>query len=490
MKSLAIKKNVYDLNQIMKTIRRTLSILLGAVLVCIVLSPDAIAQQDLTGSWKGDLDVGLQKLPLIFHFHPDGDGWKATMDSPSQQAKGIPVSKVLYNGLLLTMEIKQLQAAFEGIYQGDAFQGQFMQAGLSLPLSLAKIEMTEEESVALNRPQEPKGPFPYEIIQTTFINGAEGYALKGTITKPSGQGPFPAVVLVSGSGPQNRDSEIFGHKPFWVLADFLTRKGIVVLRYDERGVGESEGSFKGTTSDDFANDAYAAMRRLQGFEFVQKDKIGVLGHSEGGLIAWILGAKGSELPNFLVALAPPVVPINELMAQQAFDVIIASSGDEALAREQSEYNRELFKVVKKSANVADAKTAMSAFLESKGKEKGLSGEELTSYREQQVAAYQQLLDPWFFAFIKTEPSQIIKKITVPVWSGFGAKDVQVNAAINQSALEGLSANASGWEIKTYPNLNHLFQTSTTGAVSEYGEIEETFSTEVMEDIAAWINELE
>ncbi|WP_158857020.1 alpha/beta fold hydrolase [Lunatibacter salilacus] len=474
----------------MTTIQRTLSLLVGFILVCIFLTPIAFAQQDLTGSWKGELDVGLQKLPLIFHFQPDGDGWKTTMDSPSQQAKDIPVSKVLYDGQLLTMEMKQLQAAFEGIYQGDAFQGQFMQAGLSLPLSLVKIEMTKEETIELNRPQEPIGPFPYEIIQTTFINGPEGFALKGTITKPSGQGPFPAVVLVSGSGPQNRDSEIFGHKPFWVLADYLTRKGIVVLRYDERGVGESEGTFKGITSYDFASDSHAAMQRLQGYEFVQKDKIGIMGHSEGGLIAWILGAAGSELPNFLVALAPPVVPINELMAQQAFDVIIASSGDEDLAREQSEYNRELFKVVKNSPDEEKAKAAMASFVEMKGKEMGLSGDELTKHIEQQVSAYQQLLDPWFFVFIKTEPSQMIEKISVPVWAGFGGKDTQVNASLNHRALEDLSGNSTGRIIKTYPNLNHLFQTSTTGAVSEYGEIEETFSPKVMEDIGAWINELD
>jgi len=466
-----------------------LSLLIGAAFGWILLTTSALAQQDLAGSWKGDLDVGLQKLPLIFHFQPDGEGWKGTMDSPSQQAKDIPVTKVLYNGLLLTMEMDLLQASFEGIFQGDTFQGQFKQGGLSLPLSLVKTEIGTEETSLLIRPQEPKGPFPYESIQTTFINGPEGYALKGTLTKPQGQGPFPAVVLVTGSGPQDRDSEIFGHKPFWVLADFLTKKDIVVLRYDERGVGESEGTFKGTTSEEFANDTRAALERLRGYEFVNKNKIGILGHSEGGLIAWILGAKSSELPNFLVALAPPVVPINELMAQQAFDVIRASGGNDELAKEQSEYNRQLFKVVKNTSDVEKAKTALKTFVEMKGKEMGLAGAELKTHTEQQIKAYQQLLDPWFFTFIKTEPSDMIRNITVPVWAGFGENDVQVNAAINKSALEELTENKAGWKIQSYPSLNHLFQPSKTGAVSEYGEIEETFSPQVMEDIAAWINAL-
>lgn len=473
----------------MITSQRTFTKLLVAALGLIGLATSAFAQQDLTGSWRGDLDVGLQKLPLIFNFQPDGDGWKATMDSPSQHAKDIPVSKVLYDGLLLTMEMDLLQATFEGIYQADAFQGQFKQAGLSLPLSLLKTGIGLEEIPQPIRPQEPKGPFPYETIQTTFINGPEGYALKGTITKPLGQGPFPAVVLVSGSGPQNRDSEIFGHKPFWVLADFLTRKGIVVLRYDERGVGASEGTFKGATSSDFANDSRAALARVQGYEFVQKNKIGILGHSEGGLIAWILGGEGFELPNFLVTLAPPVVPIDELMAQQTLDVIQASGGDENLAREQSEYNRQLYQAVKNASDENKAKMALETLLELKGKEIGLSGDELMKHKEKQLTAYQQLLDPWFFAFIKTEPSKMIATITVPVWAGFGGKDVQVNAAINQGSLEKLLDKNANRKIKTYPGLNHLFQTAKTGAVSEYGEIEETFSPEVMEDIAAWILDL-
>jgi uncharacterized protein len=469
--------------------RRTRYFLLGVILFWMFWVPSTIAQQMLTGSWKGDLDVGLQKLPLVFHFYPDGEGWKATMDSPSQQAKDIPVSKVLFNGLLLTMEIDILQASFEGIFQAGAFQGQFKQGGLSLPLSLAKTDAAYKEDVKLNRPQEPVGPFPYETIQTTFINGTAGYALKGTITKPQGQGPFPAVVLVTGSGPQNRDSEIFGHKPFWVLADFLTRKGLVVFRYDERGVGESEGTFKGTVSKDFAQDARAALERLRGYEFVQKNRVGILGHSEGGLIAWILGAEAAEIPHFLVAIAPPVVPIDELMEQQALDVILASGGARDLALEQSAYNRKLYQIVKKADTPESARKALESFLESSGREMDLEGEDLKKYQEQQLAAYQQLLDPWFFAFIKTEPSVLIQNITVPVWAGFGGKDVQVNAGINQSALENLLGKRREDKIQTFPELNHLFQRAPTGAVSEYGEIEETFSPAVMEEIATWIKGL-
>nr|MBI1230872.1 alpha/beta fold hydrolase [Cytophagales bacterium] len=462
------------------------AVFLGTLLLWMILVPPAHSQQQLEGSWKGELDVGIQKLPLIFHFKQEGEEWKGTMDSPSQQAKGIPVSKVLYNGLLLTMEINVLQASFEGIFQGNGFQGQFKQAGLSLPLALEKTELTEAEAEPQKRPQEPTGPFPYETIQTTFVNGPEKYALKGTISKPQGQGPFPAVVLVSGSGPQNRDSEIFGHKPFWVIADQLTRKGIVVLRYDERGVGASEGTFKGTTSRGFAQDARAAMERLRGYEFVDKEKIGLIGHSEGGLIAWILGAEGGELPNFLVSLAPPVVNIDELMAQQTLDVILASGGDSSLAMEQSGYNRSIYQAVKSAVDTDAAKKMLESIVLAKGQEMGLEGEALEQHKTQQLGAYQQLLDPWFFAFIKTEPATLIKAIQVPVWAAFGEKDVQVNAPMNQAALMRLLQDHPNTKIQTYPGLNHLFQTADSGAVSEYGEIEETFNPQVIADIASWI----
>lgn len=464
-----------------------LSLALGCLLFpCTVAYP----QTELQGSWKGELDLGFQKLPLVFHFSLEDSGWSGKMDSPNQGARDIPLSKVLYDGLLLHLEIDVLQASFEGIFQQDSFQGQFKQAGLSLPLQLQKAEMTHGESSVINRPQEPKGPFPYEAIEATFINGPEGYALKGTITKPEGQGQFPAVVLVSGSGPQDRNSEIFGHKPFWVIADYLTRQGIVVFRYDERGVGNSEGDFKGATSLDFARDARAALEKLHSYEFVDKNRLGVLGHSEGGLIAWILGAEGREIPNFLVALAPPVVAIDELMVQQTEDAVRATGAPESLVESQKNINRKLYSLIRNSNSPDEARISLESYLTEEGKVQGLSGEALETNTRQQLERLQQMLDPWFYSFIKTNPAEWIAQIDLPVWAGFGEKDVQVNASANQKALEAILSGNKSTFIKTYTGLNHLFQPANTGAVAEYGEIEVTFSEEVLGDIAQWILGLE
>lgn len=444
------------------------------------------SQTQLNGTWKGELDLGFQKLPLLFHFEGEAGNWRGKMDSPSQGAEGIPVSKVLFDGMMLLLEIDPLQASFEGVFQEGEFRGQFNQNGFKLPLNLNRQDPTVPVGTSINRPQEPKAPFPYETMEVTFVAGEDKIALKGTITKPSGQGPFPAVVLVSGSGPQNRNGELLGHKPFWVIADFLTRQGIVVLRYDERGVGQSEGSFKGTTSQGFAEDARAAMERLPYFEFVDPDRIGLVGHSEGGLIAWILGAEPKPLPHFIVALAPPVVPITQLTERQTEDAIRATGAPESLITQQKAFNGSLYQAIASAENPTSAAKNLEQVIRTHALQAGLRDAQLEQKVAEQLSTYSQLVDPWFYQFIRTDPGSLIRQIEVPIWAAFGEKDVQVNAAENRDALKQMLGNDSRHAVHSYPGLNHLFQTAPTGAVSEYGEIEESFHEQVLRDMAEWI----
>src|SRR5690606_576922 len=261
------------------------------VLIIASLSFCLQAQEnDLSGSWRGSLDVMGQKLPLEFHFEQVEDGWKGTADSPAQGAKGLLLKNILFNGLMASWEFEQIPAMYEGVLVGDTLKGNFTQSDTLFPLELRRIPEGAEDA-ALARPQEPKPPFEYEELETSFVTGAGRIKLAGTITKPKGAGPFPAVVLVSGSGPQNRNGELMGHQPFWVISDYLTRQGIVVFRYDERGVGASEGDFMQATSYDLKDDAADAIAHLRKFPFVNQQKVGAIGHSEGGMIGWMLAAE-------------------------------------------------------------------------------------------------------------------------------------------------------------------------------------------------------
>ncbi|WP_157971956.1 alpha/beta hydrolase family protein [Pleomorphovibrio marinus] len=458
------------------------------LLILFVVFPIRLnAQVDLTGTWKGELDLGPQKLPLLIHIETEEGKLKASMDSPEQNAFKIPINEVLYDGLMLLLRLNNLGASYEGIWNGKSFQGQFKQSGMSFALELVQSDQVTEQKNQIPKPQEPSPPYPYETLSTTFISGEN--ALRGTVTKPKGLGPFPAVVLISGSGPQDRDAAIFGHKPFLVIADFLTRNDIVVLRYDERGVGESEGEFESGTTYDFAKDAKAAMEKLKGFEFTDKDKIGLIGHSEGGLITWMLSSENTKHPNFIIALAPPVVPIMELMAQQTLDITLGAGVDSVMAEEQVRQNRRLYRSVAEADNKEEAVEKLSEAIVQIGIEKGFEGELLDHYHQQMLEAYTQLAEPWFYSFIKMDPEPWISQIKIPVFAAFGEKDKQVEAGSNLAKLIRTLPAKRSHKMEIYPGLNHLFQEAETGSIAEYAEITETFNTRVMEEIVEWIKSL-
>ncbi|WP_194976668.1 alpha/beta hydrolase family protein [Aquiflexum lacus] len=460
--------------------------LILSFLIFINFSTGTIAQE-LQGSWKGTLEVMGQKLPLIFHFDLDGEEWKGTMDSPNQGAKGIPLSKVLYNGLMLNFELAVGGISYEGLFVDENIKGTFKQSGMSFPLDLTKDINENNQNKQVNRPQHPKPPFEYLEIPIAFKNEKGGIQLNGLITKPHGEGPFPAVVLVTGSGPQDRNSEIFGHQPFLVIADYLTNQGIVVLRYDERGVGESEGQFSSATSLDFKDDALFALEYLRSQSFVDNQKVGVIGHSEGGLIAWLIGAERSKV-DFLVALAPPVVPIPDLMLKQTEDISRSSGSPQELVSQQVSINRKFYNLITTSKSSDEALSGIPDLVDEIMSGYGLEKEILEQQANSLSSTFEKSINPWFYNFIKTNPEEYISKINVPTFAGFGGKDLQVNASQNGNRLvELFQLRSDLLELKVYPELNHLFQKANTGAVSEYEKIEETFNLEVLQDIAFFIN---
>ena len=263
---------------------------------------NTVFAQEITGDWNGVLSIQGMKLRLVFHVTKTDAGFTAAMDSPDQGAKGIPMTSAKFENNVLTLEHTAAKIVFSGTLDKMGFvTGNFVQGGMTFPLMLTKKEVVIEKP---KRPQDPVKPYPYNSEDITFVNNKDSITLAGTFTYPTGKGKFPVVVLITGSGAQNRDEELMGHKPFLVLSDYLTRNGIAVLRYDDRGSYASKGNFAKATTADFARDVEAAVQYLKTRKEVNSKKIGLIGHSEGGLIAPIVAA-GNKDVNFIVMMAGP-----------------------------------------------------------------------------------------------------------------------------------------------------------------------------------------
>ena len=391
----------------------------------------------LEGSWSGKLKVGAMSLTLVLHLEQAEGYVKASLDSPDQGAKGIPTSKEYLSDDSVALKIESIGATYRAKLKDGKLDGTFSQSGMTFPLEMTK-GVTE-----VKRPQEPKAPYPYETEEVIFKNEVDGATLAGTITWPVGYDKNakkkPMVLLfVSGSGQQNRDEELMNHKPFLVIADYLARQGIASLRYDDRATGKSTGGdVKNATSEDFARDAAAGLEFLRSKKAFSK--VGILGHSEGGTIAFMLGAQ--KKVDFIVSLAGPSIKGDTLLAAQS-NRILSFSG--------------------MPANVTVEK-----------------------YRQTASAAK----IPWLDWFTNYDPTDNIRQTRCPVFALNGNYDCQVISSLCLPAFQKLLPPSKKNLIKEYPGLNHLFQHSTTGLPTEYGSIEETISPEVLSDIAAWIKQL-
>ena len=443
--------------------------------------------QDISGQWNGVLKVQGIQLRVVFHITSSDSGYQATMDSPNQGAAGIPVTTTHYEDSVLTLEVANAGITYEGKLTSDSIVGNFQQAGQTFPLMLTKGAVEQRQHL---RPQEPTQPYSYYSEDVTFKNTQDTITLVGTLTLPKKGGNFPAVVLISGSGPQNRDEEIMGHKPFLVLADHLTRHGIAVLRFDDRGTAASSGNFGVATSLDFASDVEAAVNYLRTRQEIDAKKIGLIGHSEGGLIAPIVATRTDQV-SFIVLLASPGVPGGELLLQQQEALGKASGIPDSTRRTSQVINRETFKIIRESSHQDTLKRALANYLRQVMQAHADPGRVVGSDEElfirQQV---NQLTSPWMRYFIQYDPAPTLSKVTCPVLALNGEKDRQVPPqenlrAIREALEEGGNTSSTTEEL---PNLNHLFQESTTGLPAEYATIKQTFSPVALTKITRWIKQ--
>ncbi|WP_319480225.1 alpha/beta fold hydrolase [uncultured Draconibacterium sp.] len=452
------------------------------LLFAIILVPFLIRAQDITGKWNGLLKVQNMELTLVFHISKEDSEFSTIMDSPDQKAIGIATSSTSFKNSTLIIEIAELGARYKGQYNDGVFEGTFYQVNQSFPLNLTTNEVAKKK---LNRPQEPKKPYPYFSEEVSFPGGAPDVKLAGTLTIPKGEGPFAVAVLISGSGPQNRDEEFLTHKPFLVLSDYLTRKGIAVLRYDDRGFAASTGNHATATSEDFANDVRAAIAYLKTRNEIDQEHIGLIGHSEGGLIAPMVAATNTDLA-FIVLLAGPGVPGDQILLKQSELIGKASGLNENDIQKELTMGRNIFELFHKYGESDSFEIMLREYLEDAiTEENKIPGEKTKEEYIQLLMSPFKM--PWYRYFISYDPAKVLRQVQCQVLALNGSLDVQVAPEnleyIEKAIKEGGNKKVT---IKEYPNMNHLFQKCITGSLDEYPTIEQTIDPMVLNDISNWI----
>ncbi len=440
--------------------------------------------------WEGKLNIGAGlSLRLVVHVRKTDEGkLTATMDSPDQGAKGLKVDHITLDKKTLAFEMKAILGKYEGTLntEGTQADGTWTQAGRDFPLILKVTDKLTE----LRRPQTPKPPFPYKVIEVSYPNKSGGVTLAGTLTEPESPGPFPALILISGSGAQDRDETIFEHKPFLVLADALTRRGVAVLRIDDRGVGGSTGNTMKSTSDDFAGDVLAGIAFLKARSEIDGTRIGLMGHSEGGIIAPMVASRSSDVA-FIILMAGTGLPGEEILYLQGQAILKAMGAGEKSLKRQLDVQKRLFEILKteKDEKAAEAKMRESA----KAWTESLSEAERKAIGNADAflsAQFKMVQSPWFRYFLTYDPRPALAKVHCPVLAIIGEKDRQVPVKENLSQIEAALKTAGNHRVtaKELPGLNHLFQKCTTGTPSEYAQIEQTLDPSAISVIADWIGE--
>jgi hypothetical protein len=430
---------------------------------------------DIDGAWMGTLNTGAIKLRVVFHIVNTEDGLTATMDSLDQGMKAFAMTSVSRDGTTLKIDSKQLEGVFSGKIAADksSIDGTWTQHGGAMPLVLKPVK--DQAELELKRPQNPVKPYPYHDEDVSYENKAQNVTLAATLTIPQGKGPFPGVVLITGSGPQDRDEALLGHQPFLVLSDYLTRHGIAVLRADDRGVGKSTGVFaKGTTAD-FATDAEAGVAYLKTRPEIDPHKIGLIGHSEGGVIAPMVAARNKDVA-FIVMMAGTGVPGDQILPAQGEAIEVANGKSPEEAAKNAANEKEMLTLVETEKD--------DAALQKELKEK-MAGEVPEAQIGLQIS---QITSVWFRYFLTYDPATALRKVTCPVLAINGSLDMQVLPSQNLPAIRKALAESGNQhvEIDELPGLNHLFQTAKTGSPAEYSQIEETMSPIALDKMATWI----
>ena len=453
------------------------------IVIVLVLGISASYAEDrVAGHWEGHIEIPGQPIAVKVNFAIDESDWRGTIDIPAQGAKGLPLSEIHVaeegEGIRVTFSIRGVPGnpTFDGTLQGGVINGTFSQGGVTFGFRLSREIVSGPV-----RPQEPKPPFPYQIEEVKFQNGPINLA--GTLTLPPGNGPFPAVLLISGSGLQDRDETVFGHKPFWVLADHLSRTGIAVLRVDDPGIGKSAPHPEPPTTADFATDVEA------GVTFLKRDDrigtVGLIGHSEGGIIAAIVASRRDDI-GFVVLMAGPGVPGAELLLKQnerIFDGMgIVGERKETLLTLLDR----LFTMLTSDMTEDEMRQQVDEIVH---KQFEINGVPPAQQDETQVqAAVKQVLNPWMRYFLAFDPRPALEATRVPVLALNGELDVQVDAEQNLTAIDAAIEKGGNHNVTLHrlPKHNHLFQRAKTGLVNEYAVIEETISPEVLDLIRDWV----
>jgi pimeloyl-ACP methyl ester carboxylesterase len=428
----------------------------------------------LDGTWEGAVEApGGLKLRIVLRIHTSDSGTIVLMDSPDQAATGIPIPVLAREGQKVSFEIPIARASYAGVLgpDGQTIEGTWTQ-GAAIPLDLSRTRASSQVAEA-RRPQTPKPPFPYVAEEVTF-DSAPGVRLAGTLTLPPGKGPFPAAVMITGSGAQDRDETIVGHKPFAVWADALTRRGVAVLRWDDRGFAKSTGDFSKATSEDFAADGLAAMAYLRTRHDIDPKRVGVIGHSEGGMVGPMMAARDPRVA-FVVMMAGPGAPTRELMAAQREAVSRSMGLPPAMIARNEATQAKLEAVLSEAKPWEEVKTDATKILV----DAGMPAAAVPA----QLAAVNSVWYKWFIAY---DPRPTLAKLRMPVLAANGDKDVQVVSKQNIPAIrEALKANRDATVVEL-PGLNHLFQTARTGSPAEYAAIEETIAPAALDLMVDWV----
>ena len=459
---------------------KTISILIITLLISITATA-----QDIIGKWNGVLKVQGTQLRLVFNVTKSENGLTSTMDSPDQGANGIPVTKTTFENSKIKFEVANARIEYDGELNGDEITGTFKQGGQVFPMNLSRKAIEKE---VVKRPQEPSKPYSYYSEDVTFQNPKANISLAGTLTLPEKEGVFPVVILISGSGPQNRDEELVGHKPFLVISDYLTKNGIAVLRYDDRGVGQSKGDFKTATTTDFATDVESAITYLKTRKEINKKQIGLVGHSEGGLIAPMVASKSKDV-NFIVLLAGTGIQGDKLLLLQQELIAKANGASESDIKKSVQANANLFKMVLQSNDNQKLKADLTNKINEIVKNDNSSEIPKGMTKDQYIALQvDQITSPWMEYFMKYNPVPALEKVKCAVLAVNGEKDLQVPPKENLTAIKNALTKGGNKNVTTieFPNLNHLFQECKTGSPNEYASIEQTFSPRALAEITQWI----
>ena len=455
-----------------------------AIIFFITVTITSVFSQDVSGTWNGKAKRGTKEITFVFNITQENNTYSTTMSVPTFRVSGIKPTITTFVNEKLIINGSNVGMYYEGIYnkQAKQFEGTYKEGGIEMALNLKKGAIKIEDS---KRPQEPAKPYPYYEEEVVFNNKEAKVSLAGTLTLPNKNGKFPVVILISGSGPQDRDESFMGHKPFLVLSDHLTKQGIGVLRFDDRGHGKSTGDFGNATTEDFSKDVLSAITYLKTRKDIDAKKIGLIGHSEGGIIA-PLAANNSKDVAFMVLLASTGISGTELSVMQsktlrqfpvkdevayekntrkAIAIVTSNKSNTEIKRELTTHYNNFIRPILTSLNVPEEKINLF-----------IKGQLKTS------------LKPWSRYFLQYNPADEIEKLKIPVLSLNGSKDTQVNAKINQEGIRKalIKGGNKAYKIVELENLNHFFQECETGRMDEYRKIEQTISPKVLELVSSWV----